>query len=187
MAEILRTFDEPVRDQSGSYYARVVGRLAADRMWEGWLEFISEDATQPEPLTTAIESRQPERDHLEYWASGLTPVYAEGALSRARRPVTVRTRIIEEPLSDRPAVKSATRIVREVADQPSILNPFDVGSRSLDVLAQELGALGRGRLLRMVAVYELNPGHVDLSRMTDSQLIRFIVTGVQARLAYRAG
>ena len=40
MSEILRSFDEPILDNSGEYHARVVGRLADDGMWEGWLEFV---------------------------------------------------------------------------------------------------------------------------------------------------
>src|SRR5262245_48618335 len=101
MAEILVSFDHPVRDQLGEYHARAVGRLADDRMWEGWVEFTPIDGGD-EVLVTGVESRQPERTHLEYWATGLTPVFLEGALERARRPVTVRVRHLERPLSDGP-------------------------------------------------------------------------------------
>jgi len=88
MAEVLVSFDQPVRDQLGEYHARAVGRLADDGMWEGWIEFAPLDGGG-EVLLTGVESRQPERVHLEYWATGLTPVFLEGALNRARRPVTV--------------------------------------------------------------------------------------------------
>jgi hypothetical protein len=184
MAEVLRAFDEPIRDVSGSYHGRVVGRRADDGMWEGWLEFVPEDGTTREPLVTPVESRQPEHGHLVYWATGLTLVYAEGALSRARGPVTVRTRVVESPLSEAPAKKSVTTIVREpLTGQMPILDPFDIGARNLDILAQELGALGRARLLHIVAAYDLNPAHEDLSWMTDAQLIRFITTTVDVRLS----
>src|SRR4030095_10093753 len=95
MAEVLRSFDEPIRDESGEYHARVVGRLANDGMWEGWFEFVPLEGRSPDALVSPVESRQPEHEHLEYWASGLSVVYAEGALQRARRPTTVRTHLIE--------------------------------------------------------------------------------------------
>jgi len=58
-----------------------------------------------------------------------------------------------------------------------------VGARSLDVLAQELTAIGRGRLLRIIAACDLNPAHEDLSQLSDTQLITLIVRGVQARVS----
>jgi len=35
-------------------------------MWEGWLEFVPVEAGQSKVIVSAIESRQPERQHLEY-------------------------------------------------------------------------------------------------------------------------
>jgi hypothetical protein len=35
-------------------------------------------------LRTEQETSQPSRVTIEYWASGLTPVYLEGALTRAQ-------------------------------------------------------------------------------------------------------
>src|SRR6266850_2371558 len=102
MAEVLTSFTTPVRDDFGSYYARAVGRPASDHQWEGWIEFVPADGGGG-VLVSPIESRQPERQHLAYWATGLTPVYLEGALRRARHPPTVRVPIIDEPISDRPA------------------------------------------------------------------------------------
>ena len=100
---LLRSFDEPIRDDSGEYHARVVGRLADDGMWEGWLEFVAVDGRKADALVSPVESRQAALEHLAYWASGLTVVYAEGSLMRARRPTTVRTRAIETPSSEAPA------------------------------------------------------------------------------------
>lgn len=184
MPEVLRTFAEPIRDESGSYHARVVGRRAADGMWEGWLEFMPENGSRVEPLVTGVESRQPGREHLAYWAAGLTAVYAEGALSRARNPVAARRRVVETPLSEAPAETPAVIVPREpAAGARPILDPFEVASRRPDVLAQELGALGRARLLNIIAAYDLNRSHEDLSWMSDAQLVRFIVAAVDARLA----
>src|SRR3954469_5317588 len=99
MAEVFASFDTPLRDELGEYHVRVVGRHADDGMWEGWLEFVP-IARSAEPLIGSVESRQPERHDLAYWAGGLTPVFLEGALRRARRPLTVHARAGELPPSD---------------------------------------------------------------------------------------
>jgi len=184
MAEILVSFEHPVRDQLGEYHAHAVGRLADDGMWEGWIEFTPLDGGN-EVLVTGVESRQPERNHLEYWATGLSPVFLEGSLERARRPVTMRVRSIEVPLSDGP--KPRDPVVSRVTPQgpEPVLDPFEIGARSLDLLHQELGALNRPRLVNIIAAFLLNPGKEDLSWMTDRQLTQFIVTAVEAQLALR--
>jgi hypothetical protein len=76
-------------------------------------------------------------------------------------------------------------VAREASGPEPVLDPFEVGSRSLDVLAQELGALGRARLLNIIAAYELNPAREDLAWMTDAQLIMFIVKAVEHQLLHR--
>jgi len=66
-----------------------------------------------------------------------------------------------------------------------VLDPFEVGSHSLDILAQELHALGRARLLNIIAAYDLNSGGPDLQQFTDAQLITLIVVAVETRLLRR--
>jgi len=132
-------------------------------------------------LISAVESRQPEREHLQYWASGLSVVYAEGSLQRARRPLTVRTHLIETPASKAPAPRIRTMPLRVVGTEP-VLDPFEVGSHSLDILRQELHALGRARLLNIIVAYEMNPQKGDLQQLTDAQLISLIVAAVEAAL-----
>lgn len=183
MAEVLVSYEQPVRDTGGVFHARAVGRRANDGMWEGWLEFVPIDG-DGEVLVTAAESRQPERGHLEYWATGLTPVYLEGALQRARRPITVRVSVTETPASASPARSHVVTTVAPRAAEP-VLDPFEVGSRSLDVLKQELRALNRPRLTNIIAAYELNPAKEDVGWMTDAQLAHFIVTAVETRLVQR--
>lgn len=184
MAELFVSFDQSVRDQLGEYHARAVGRLGDDGMWEGWIEFAPIDGST-EVLITGVESRQPAREHLEYWATGLTPVFLEGALQRARRPVTVRVRPVEVPVSGAPKPRNQV-VARGVPAGPEpVLDPFAIGSRSLDVLHQELGALNRPRLLNIITAYALNPGGEDLSWMSDRQLMQFIVTAVETQLAIR--
>jgi len=55
------------------------GRRDDDR-WIGWFEF--EDASG-EARATGRETTQPSFDALVYWATGIEPVYLEGAFTRA--------------------------------------------------------------------------------------------------------
>lgn len=181
MAEVLVDFETPVTHGSDTYRARAVGRPAG-HMWEGWLEFIPRNGSGV--VVSGVESTQPERDHLIYWATGLTPIYLQGALVRALKPATVRVRVIEEPLSDGPATKVVHRTLATNTPEP-VLDPFEIGGRSLDVLRQELGALNRPRLLNIIAAFELNGSGEDLAWMSDLQLVTFIVTAVDAQLAQR--
>lgn len=184
MAEVLRSFDDPVMDQLGTYHARVVGRHAEDKMWEGWLEFEPLNR-KGETVVGPVESRQPEREHLAYWASGLTPIFVEGALHRAQNPLVVRTRVIEEPVSNHPAPRMVTGPPREFKPE-AVLDPFEVGGRNLDILAQELRALNRPRLLNIIAAYDLNPSKQEIAWMSDAQLARFIVVAVETQLVQRS-
>jgi hypothetical protein len=179
MAEVLATFTTPVTDEFGSYYPRAVGRLA-DKMWEGWIEFLPANG-RGDVLVTPVESRQPERQHLAYWATGLSQVYMEGALRRARNPVTVRVPVMDEPVSERPASRRV--VVERVVPRPEpVLDPFEIGERNIDILRQELTALNRPRLLNIIAAYDL-AGDADVTQMTDSQLVGFIVAAVEIRLS----
>ena len=185
MAELLRSFDEPITHSEGVFYARVAGRYAEDGMWEGWLEFVPASPGHPEAVVSPVESRQPALEHLRYWAEGLTVVYAEGALDRALNPIVVRSRVAEAPLSDRPAKRIVTTPERRLGPE-AVLDPFEIGGRNLEILRQELHALDRARLLNIIEAYRLNPTREDLTAMTDSQLITFIVVAVNAQLAQRA-
>ncbi|HJQ68983.1 MAG TPA: hypothetical protein VKA70_08425 [Blastocatellia bacterium] len=82
MAEMIQRYAEKIEGPSGaSYDVFVYGEQRPDGKWEGWLEFHSADARV---LRTARETTQPNREALAYWASGLEPLYFEGAFARAR-------------------------------------------------------------------------------------------------------
>jgi hypothetical protein len=51
--------------------------------WQGWIEFLPRDGGPA--YQTGRETTQSQREHLRYWASGLSPDYLESALTRARR------------------------------------------------------------------------------------------------------
>ena len=83
MAETLVEFDTIIRDADGTRWApRVCGCVAADGLWEGWIEFTPTSGTI-DPVRTRRETEQPNRMDLMYWAQGLTQIYLEGALRRA--------------------------------------------------------------------------------------------------------
>lgn len=180
MAEVLRSFDGTVSDGGHTYAPRVIGRQAEDGMWEGWLEFVPVGGSA-DVLATGVESRQPERGHLLYWATGLTAVYVEGAFRRARDPVAITVRLEGPPATEAPAPRPVVVAAPPPAAEP-ILDPFEIGSRNLDILRQELTALNRPRLLNIIAAYDLNAGGEDIGWMTDAQLVTFIVTAVEAIL-----
>jgi hypothetical protein len=84
MRESIRRLDDPVRDPQGREYAvEVVGATRSDGSWVGRLEFRPLDG-RGGSLRSDDETTQPNREDLEYWASGLEQVYLEGALERAR-------------------------------------------------------------------------------------------------------
>lgn len=183
MAEVLLSFDAPAVDESGTYHPRVVGRRAQDGMWEGWLEFDPLDHAGA-TVVGPVESRQPEREHLAYWATGLTPVYLEGALRRARHPVVMRARAEEVAASTAPAARVVAATPR--ISRMAVMDPFEVARQSgIDVLAQELNALNRPRLLNIISEFDLNPRGEDIAWMTDAQLGRFIVVAVETQLLQR--
>lgn len=82
MTELIRRL--PAVSSAGVVFsAFVMARDRGDDGWEGWLEFAPAEGDAA-GLITGIETRQHDRVALERWASGLTRVYAEGALVRAR-------------------------------------------------------------------------------------------------------
>jgi hypothetical protein len=83
MAELLQEYTTLVTGVDGTTYAvRSYAEERVDGTWIGWLEFHPADVTKP-VLQTGQETSQPSRATVEYWASGLEPIYFEGALARA--------------------------------------------------------------------------------------------------------
>jgi len=83
MAELLQEYSSRVRGHDGTeYVVRSYGEERSDGTWTGWLEFDPSGPTG-QVLRTGQETSQPSRVTIEYWATGLEPVYFEGALERA--------------------------------------------------------------------------------------------------------
>lgn len=84
MAELLQEYASTVIGPDDTIYTvRSYGEERLDGTWIGWLEFHPTDLTEP-VLRTDQETSQPNRTAVEYWATGLEPVYFEGAFERAR-------------------------------------------------------------------------------------------------------
>jgi hypothetical protein len=190
MAEVFMEFEGTVRDDSRrEYVARACGRECLDRHWEGWLEFVPLDGG--EVVRSARETTQPNRVDTEYWASGLTPIYLEGALHRALAPVEIVERVMdvrpvyEEPAQPRRVVSvSGTRLLRA---RP-VLNPFQVYEQGEDILRGQLDALDAPRLRDLIRAYALADGDAgELMRVSEAELTDRIITGVRRRMEPGAG
>jgi hypothetical protein len=81
MADVVHEFTHEVKRPDGATFR--VRALAEKRghIWIGWLEF--RPTRRGRTLRTGEETSQPSKDDVVYWATGLEPVYLEGALERA--------------------------------------------------------------------------------------------------------
>jgi len=59
----------------------IYGTERTDGSWEAWIEFRAVDNRAVR--VTDRETTQPNRQAVEYWSTGLEPIYFEGAFSRA--------------------------------------------------------------------------------------------------------
>ena len=70
------------RDEE-TYRILVYGRCRPSDIWQGWLVF--ERVSDGRRFDTEVETTQPTAEAVLYWGSGLTDVYLDGALERAKR------------------------------------------------------------------------------------------------------
>ncbi len=84
MPEFIHQYSQQLTDKDGIRYSVIAcGESRSDDTWEGWIEFHPLDSSCPR-LRTERETTQPDKGALEYWATGLEPIYFEGAFARAR-------------------------------------------------------------------------------------------------------
>ena len=111
MTDVLHVFGGVIEDRRGAFDGRVVGRQMGDGTWEGWLEFAPANHAES-LLVTDVESRQQTHVQLLRWASGLTPVYAEGALHRAHA-AAAPSAAPPDPAPDRPSTDQERKDLRK--------------------------------------------------------------------------
>jgi hypothetical protein len=176
VAEVLVQFAESVYSEDGKCYtARACGSEMPEGKWQGWIEFVP--AGPGEPVRSARETTQPNRQDTLYWATGLTPVYLEGSLHRALKPM-VRTIApeIAPPNFDGPA----TNFVRQFSATESVLDPYSVFRNGEPQLRRQLSALAGWHLVNIIRRYELSredPG--VLGSREPHQLVELIIDAVK--------
>src|SRR4029077_16489944 len=119
-----------------AYEARACGSPMPDGNWQGWIEFVPLDRSRP--VRTARETTQPNRVDTEYWATGLTHVYLQGAL---RRALATPIRIVRPPPYPAVFAGPAPRAALINAPVETVLNPFSVYEKGEMLLRRQLSAL----------------------------------------------
>jgi hypothetical protein len=182
VAETLLQFHMHVAAPDGELYeARACGSPLPGGTWQGWIEFIPVNGG--EPLRSPRETTQPNRADTEYWATGLTDVYLEGALRRAlEKPLAVPVRRPPQPSVF--AGPAPSRVVTQADTAPtSILDPFSVYEKGESLLRRQLMALSAWHLVNIALEYELTELNVEaLNRLPAAELIELIVRGVRAEI-----
>jgi hypothetical protein len=178
MAEVLTQFADPVSTSDGSRYnAQACGAPNAQGLWEGWIEFLPINGGPA--LRSARETTQPNRTDAEYWATGLTKIYLEGALHRTLNPLVRTVAPRPHAMFDEPA-RPATVISAPPAKAEAVLDPFSVYEKGERILRQELGALAARHLVNVIVAYRFSEEPVSvLNARSSAQLIELIVQGVR--------
>jgi len=146
-------------------------------MFEGWIEFVSTDGDQV--LRSQRETTQPNLPDLQYWATGLTPVFLEGALARTLDTRKPRSEPPSPPAFDAPA-PSQSAAPASVPLGDAVLDPFSVYAKSPDLLAQELRALRGWQLRRIIRAYALaDEDAVGLEMLSEPELASVILRSVK--------
>ena len=158
MAEVLLEYPDVVTSESGiNYRARACGTEAGGT-WQGWIEFVP--VGDGEVIRSSRETTQPNRQDTLYWATGLTPVYLEGALRRALRPVARRVAPHPEP----PYFDEPAEPFSEMSNgTEAVLDPFSVYLKGEALLRRQLSALAGWHLVNIIRKYELSTD--DASRL----------------------
>ena len=158
------------------YEARACGAPMADGSWQGWIEFVPIDAGVP--VRTPRETTQPNRTDTQYWATGLTPVYLEGALARALKKPGV-------PPAEAPSARSSifaapAPVTASMGTRESLINPFSVYEHGEEHLRKQLGAFAAWHLVNIAREFELTDLDLDtLNHMRSAELVELIVSAVR--------
>jgi hypothetical protein len=106
MAETLQQYPGTiVADDGIEYDARACGAEMPGGMWQVWIEFVP--VVRGKAIHTARETTQPNRTDAVYWAGGLSRIYLEGALRRAKAgPIVIPRTELPSPIFNEPAPRS---------------------------------------------------------------------------------
>jgi hypothetical protein len=181
MAEILVALSDVLADEDGQTYTpQAVGAETPLGQWEGWIEFIPLDGGPP--AISPRETTQPNRTAAVYWATGLTPIYLEGALARALGRGAGRSAGRESGNGTAPAAGQRRPAVP--ARRTAVLDPFSVYEKGESVLRAELSALASWHLVNIIGAYQLSDERdATLNALPPPALIDIIVAGVRGEAA----
>jgi hypothetical protein len=182
VAEVFVEFSEPVVTKDGRLFlARACGSELDRHLWQGWVEFVPADGGPA--IRSGRETTQPNRRHTEYWATGLTPVYLEGALERALNPLRSPDASGPEPIFGGPAPEPET----PPPAHESVLNPFSVYRKGESLLRSQLSALSGWHLVNIIEAYGLSEQRQEeLESSPAPVLVELIISAVRERTAATA-
>lgn len=178
MAEVLLEFEAVLTADNGrTYTARACGDAMPDGIWQGWIEFLP--SSDGEPVRSARETTQPNREDTVYWATGLSPVFLEGSLRRALKPLMrPPARDVLPAIFDSPAPNS--HIAPPTVD--AVLNPFSVYGKGEALLRRQLSALSGWHLVNIIMRHRLSDRDPALLAATEpADLVEVIIDGVRNR------
>jgi hypothetical protein len=162
-----------VSEDGKPFVVKVCGRERKGGLWEGWLEFVPDDGSPV--LRSERETTQPNRVDLQYWASGLSVTYAQGALRRASEP----QQPVLRPPEDRSAYSRPAP--SPLSTRRSPLDPFAIHARDPLRLREQLGALSPSNLLRVIRAYRLaDEHHQDLRARSQDELVELVFRAVES-------
>jgi hypothetical protein len=108
MSKLIQEFSVAAQEKGGAeYIAQVRGEPDESGRWHGWIEFVPRD--RGPVLRTEYETTQMSLQQLEYWASGLSAPYFQGAVERAE-PAKAREPM--EPASTQKSARSKRGVSR---------------------------------------------------------------------------
>jgi hypothetical protein len=114
---LVHVYKKSIRSPDGrTWVAQAWANKLLRGEWRGWFAFLPDDGG--EPAWTDPETTQARLAWIRYWASGIQPLYLEGALARALdRPRVLRRKLAgsREELSAR--ARSYERLSRALADE----------------------------------------------------------------------
>jgi hypothetical protein len=149
MPELLAQLSTTVIDDDGNAFGVLAyGEPQHDGRWQAWLEFVSVDGPRHR---SPRETTQPDRAAAIYWATGLTPVFIEGAFARAGSGPGVTDGTTGDR---RPRAADAKLEPRRHAD--AVLDPFSIYQKGEALLRQQLRALSSWHLVNIIVAYELS-------------------------------
>jgi len=179
MAEVFVEYSDALTSDDGrTFIARACGAEMDDHRWQGWIEFVPADGGPV--LRSGRETTQPNRADTEYWATGLTPVYLEGALERALNPLPPK---VSAPLPATVFDGPAGQLGDPAPPRESVLNPFSAYRNGERLLRNQLSALSSWHLVNIIEAYGLSEQRAaDLDRTPAPVLVELIVSAVQKRV-----